>query len=435
MHLDIKSRLKRGVAWNIIGSLFSQGALFLNNVLLANILGKTVFGEFGMIQSSILTISGVAQLAIGFTATKYVAEFRLTNKEKTGRILGVCVVVASVLGLLATLVTLAASPWLADVALKAPKLSTGLLIGTGSILFSVLTGFQIGALAGLERYGATARFGALHGIFQLAACSGAAWIWGINGAMTGFVLGACIRWVMFHKALVYECAEQGIKIGYQNLWNERDMITKFAFPAALSGFFSMPALWFVNAFLARLPDGYSQLGDYGAANSLKAMILLLPLLINNVGMSLMNSQKGLGNHRDFRELFWINLKVTAVITLAGFFFVALFGARVLQIFGNDFVDAETVLFVLALSAIPEALSLAASQVVQSSGKMWLSLITIALPRDSAYVIAAFYLIPHYGALGMASAYAISQIICLFFIAFVVRLIWLECNPYESKPGA
>ncbi len=434
MHLDLKHRLKRGVAWNVIGALFSQGALFLNNVLLANILGKTGLGEFGMIQSSILTISGVAQLAIGFTATKYVAEFRLTQKEKTGRILGICLVVSSGMGLLATLGMLLSAPWLADVILNAPYLSTGLLIGTGSVLFSVLTGFQVGALAGLERYGATARIGVLHGIFQLTVCSGAAWLWGINGAMMGFVLGALVRWIMFHKALAYECAEQGIAISYKKMWNERDMITKFALPAALSGFFSMPALWLVNAFLARLPNGYAQFGAYSAANSLKTIILLLPLLINNVGMSLMNNQKGVGNKLGYREIFWINLKTTAVITLAGFMFVALFGAEILQIFGKDFVDAESLLLVLALSAIPEALSLAAYQVVHSRGKMWLSLAAIVLPRDSAYVIAAYCLIPRYGALGMASAYAVSQTICLIFVSLIVYWIWFDWDTFESKQG-
>ena len=384
-----------------------------------------------MIQNTLLTLSGVAQLATGFAATKYVAEFRFVDKERTGRILGLCSSVTCVMGGAATLLLLVSAQWLAAYTLKAPHLGPGLLIASGSVLFAVLNGYQVGVLAGLERYEAIARIGAFHGVLHLAMCSATAWLWGLNGVLAGFAASALLRWILFNRALVRACADQAIHFIYQEIWKERDIIFKFAVPAALSGLFSMPALWLVNMLLVRQPDGYAQLGLYSAAGSLRTIILILPQLVNNVGMSVMNSQKGLGNRSDYRKVFWLNLAVTAGIVLSGVVCVALFGSWILRIFGKDFVAGNRVLLVLALSTIPEALALAAYQVIQSQGKMWLSFAAVVLPRDCTNIAAAYFLIPAFGAAGMASAYTLSQIVSLACIAVIVCRIGLDCVPGES----
>jgi len=430
LHDSLRARLTRGVTWNVIGALFTQGSFFLSNIILANILGRTGYGEFGMIQSTLLTLSGVAQLATGFTATKHVAEYRFTDKERTGRILGICSFVSGIMGILATVVMIAGAPWLSAYTLKAPHLVTGLLISSGAVLFSVLNGYQVGALAGLESYGTIARIGAIHGILHLTLCSFAAWLWGLNGVLVGYVASALLRWFIFHRALLHACARQAISFIYHGMWQERDIIFKFALPAALSGLFSMPALWIVNTILARLPDGFSQLGLYSAANSLKTVILLLPQLVNNVGMSLMNSQKGVGDHLNYRKLFWFNLIMTAGIVLAGVLFVSLFGSWILRLFGKDFVAGHTVLLILAMSAIPEVLALAVYQVIQSKGKIWLSFAAVVLPRDCTFIVAAYLLIPVSGALGMATAYTVSQLVSLVCITTIVYRIGLNCTPSE-----
>jgi O-antigen/teichoic acid export membrane protein len=384
-----------------------------------------------MIQNTLLTLAGVAQLSTGYAATKFVAEFRFTDKERTGRIIGLSSVVSGIMGFIATLVLIVCASWLASNTLKAPHLAPGLLIASGSVLFSVLNGYQIGALAGLENYGTIARVGALHGILHLIVCSVAALLWGLNGALAGYVASALLRWLIFHRALLQATSSQAIRYVFQGIWEERNIIFRFALPAALSGFFSMPALWLINTFLVKIPDGYSQMGLYSAANSLKTIILILPQLINNVGMSLMNSQKGLGNQRNYRQLFWFNLAMTAGIVLLGVLFVVFSGDWLLRMYGKDFVAGHTVLLVLIISTIPEALALAAYQVIQTQGKMWLSFTAVVLPRDCTNILAAYFLIPLFGAAGMASAYTISQIVAFFCITAIVARVGLDCDSNQS----
>jgi len=102
----LRARFLHGITWNVVNALFTQGSVFLSNVIIANLLGREIFGEYGMIQSTLLTVSGIAQVATGITATKYVAEYRSTDKEKTGRILGLCSTVTFLTGCVATLLLL-----------------------------------------------------------------------------------------------------------------------------------------------------------------------------------------------------------------------------------------------------------------------------------------------------------------------------------------
>lgn len=428
---SLRARLAKGITWNIAGSLFTQANLFFCNVLLANILGRTVFGEFGMVQNTFLTLAGIAQVGTGYTATKFLAEFRYTEKEKAGRVLGLCSLVTGITGCVATVMMLVSAQWLATSTLKAPHLHAALLFASASVLFTVLNGYQLGALAGLESFKSIARSGAIHGVLHLAVCSGAAWMWGFHGAVGGFVVSSLLRWFIFHRAVADACAGNAISFIYRGIWGERDIILKFALPAALSGFVATPAVWLVYTFLVRQPDGYSQMGLFSAATSLKSAIIYLPQLINSVGMSLINAQKGLGNRANYKKVFWLNMAMTAGVVIVTALTIAVCGGWILRLFGKDFVDGHTVLFVLALATIPEALALATCQIVQSKGKMWLSFTAIVLPREFTSILAAYLLIPKHGAVGLATAYALSQSVAFAMTLTIVYFLGLECTPARS----
>lgn len=62
---DIGSRLVRGVFWSMAGSVISRGLMLCATVLGARMLGKTVYGELGMIQSTVGMFEGYAGFGLG----------------------------------------------------------------------------------------------------------------------------------------------------------------------------------------------------------------------------------------------------------------------------------------------------------------------------------------------------------------------------------
>lgn len=425
--------MQTGIAWNFVGTTFNQGSTIAVNVIVANLLGRQVFGEYTMIQSTLVAFAVIAQLATGYTATKYVAEFRSTDLEKTGRILGLCSVISATTACIATLALLGGASWLAANPLQASHLAPGLMIGAGVVLFTVMNGYQMGALAGLESYPALGKAGVISGSLYLGICALAAWAGGLNGVLAGLVVSALLQWIILSSFLRSESARQNIVICYHGLSQESAIIMKFAVPAALSGLVHMPALWLANTFLVRQPGGYEQMALFGAANSFRVMVLFLPSIVNNVSMSLLNFQKGARDESRYRKVFWANVALIAGFGITGALTVALFGSRLLGIFGPGFREGYPVLLVLMLATIPEAMAVATYQVIQSQERLWLSLFAVSLPRDGAIVLVAYLLSPLYGAVGLAWAYTLGWILAFLAIIGMVAYLGLSVGAGEREP--
>ncbi|MBM3210855.1 MAG: hypothetical protein FJ121_01010 [Deltaproteobacteria bacterium] len=414
------SRLSVGVTWNLIGALFNQGSAFAINIIIARLLGRTLFGEYSIILSTLMTISLIAQVSTGITATRYLAEFRVRDPDRAGRILGLCTIVSAATGALAVIILCSLAPWLSDHILKAPHLSLSLQIGGGFLFFAVINGYQIGALSGLENFKNLAKAGLCNSCLMVPLCSLGAWNWGINGALTGLAISGMVNWLIHQHFLKEASRAQGIFPSYHELGRERRALTNFVLPAALSGLISMPALWLANVFLVRSPNGYNEMAMYSAAMNIRTLILLLPRNINNVSCSILNYQKGLVNENEYRRTYWINLIITSVLVLAGGIVVYFAGQRILGLFGKSFEEASPVLLILLLSGFIEIVAISLYQVMQTKKMMWLTLFGVAIPNHVTLVILAYLIAPHLGAMGLAWAYTAGWAIALLSISVVVR---------------
>ena len=421
----LRQRLIRGVSWNIVGTVLGQGSVFATSILVANRLGPQLFGEFSLLQNTALTLSAIAQVATGTTATRYVAQYRVSDPARAGRILGFCTLLTLITGLIGFTFVIAFSDWLSEETLRAPHLATGLKIMALYLLISAMAGFQTGALAGLEAYRRIATVGALHSIFHVGMTAIGVWFYGLPGALWALVGSLILRWGMFHHAIRQETRRAGIRIAYVLGKEEQRVLFRFSLPAALAGLTAMPALWLANTFLVQHSDGYRQLGLYSAAMSLKAAVMLLPIAVNSVGGAIINSHLGPNDQSRYREAYWLNVVATTSIALFGALVVISFSDFLLSFFGKEFLDAQSALVILLVSAVPEALAIALYQVIQTREKMWWSLIAVSIPRDGLIVVAAYYLAREIGAPGVSMAYLFGWIVALTVISVKVHRIGIK----------
>jgi O-antigen/teichoic acid export membrane protein len=419
---SLRTRFQRGVVWSIAAALASSALNFILNILVARLLGRDGFGQFGIVQSTIATVAGLGQLAMGFTATKFVAEFRTAAPARAGRIIGLCSVVALVSGSVAAVVLYVMAPWLAATSLKAPELSGVLQVASVIVFFTVLTGYQMGTLAGFENYRALAFLALGSGAANLVASGLGAHFWGVGGAVTGLGCASAVQWVMFRWTVDAACRREGITISRRGLHSERHLLVSFALPAALGGLSSLPALWLGNAFLVRNADGFAQMALYTAAFSLRSFVFFLPSLVNRVSMSLLNHQRGLRNWHGYGRVFKMNLVATVGAVLAGALIVGTLGPWLLRAFGKDFRVGFPVLLVLLIAAVVESITGSLYQVVQAESRMWSSIFVIMLPRDLLIVLISYHLVPRMGALGLATAYTAGwSMACIATAIFAARI--------------
>lgn len=426
----LAARIQSGVFFNLLATGFNQGSTLLVNLIVANLIGLEAFGRYTMILATVATVATFAQLSMGYTATKHVAEFRSISKERASRVLGLCAAVSGVAAVLAATALGFGAPWLAGSVLGAPGLTVEVRIAATAVLFVVLNGFGSGALAGLESYRGLARAGVASGAIYLLVCSTLAWQYGLRGAVIGVAVSGAAQTGLLAILLTREATKQRLRLRFDGLWQERSLVTRFALPASLTGLITMPAVWLGTAILAQQPAGFAQVALFGAANSFRIMVLFVPQAVNNVGMSIMNNSRQ-SSAAAYREVFWINALLTATVAIGAAAIIFLAATPLLQLFGPSFVEGRLALGILLVAAIIEAVAIAAYQLVVTHSRIWGSLLAVSLPRDVTLVLLATLLIPGFGAAGLAAAHAIGWTLALCGIVVMVMRLKLTT---PAQPG-
>jgi O-antigen/teichoic acid export membrane protein len=153
--------------------------------------------------------------------------------------------------------------------------------------------------------------------------------------------------------------------------------------------------------------------------------------MNNVGTSLLNNQRSAGGD-DYRRVFWWNLGLTATIVVLGAGTVIAMGPLLLRVFGQEFQGGYGVLRILMLAAVIESVAIWTYQVIQSHGRMWLTLFAVTLPRDCLILALAYGLTPVYGAAGLAAAHVGGWVLALAAISILTYRTGLDVAAAESR---
>ncbi|HOY60838.1 MAG TPA: oligosaccharide flippase family protein, partial [Verrucomicrobiota bacterium] len=176
------TRLARGAFWSVTGGVVARGLSLLASILVARILGKDVFGELGTVQSTIGMFTVFAGLGMGLTATKHVAEFRLKDPARAGRIITLSNRIAFWASIVVALAMVASASGLAS-AVAAPHIAPALQIAALSLFLNGISGAQTGALAGLEAFRTIAGLNFITGVISFPLLvAGALWR-GIEGSI------------------------------------------------------------------------------------------------------------------------------------------------------------------------------------------------------------------------------------------------------------
>jgi O-antigen/teichoic acid export membrane protein len=427
---ELRRRLGIGFLWNIIAAVFNQGSTFALALIVANVLGRERFGMYALLQSTLLLVGNLAQLAMGLTTTKYVAEFRSSDKPRTARILTTCLSIAAVAGTAASVLAWAVASLIAERILGHAELAPLIRIGAPTIGCVTIGLVCAGALAGFENFRRIGVTGVVSGIIYIGTGAFAATQWGLRGVIAAIAISSAAQAAILLALVIAEAERQGARLSlriFRESFQETPALMSFAFPAALAGITGVPMLWIVSAILARQPGGITEVAFFTAANSVRLIVLFVPYVVNAVGFSVLNHYRGADDDAGYRRAFWANMAVMTVTTLLAMIVLIIGSPLVLRAFGRGFLEARAALILLVAVTLPEAVCLALFQIVQTRGRMWTSLFFIALPRDLSIIVVALLLVPHYGAVGAALAFLTGAAVSLLTHSLLVRSLGISAR--------
>jgi O-antigen/teichoic acid export membrane protein len=406
---SVRRRLAGGVFWTMLGSLLGQGVVALGSIVVARLLGKDGFGQYGILQSTIGMFSVFAGLSMGYVASKHVAESMVTEKEKTGRVIGLSVLVAGVAGaLIALAVALGAGPF-ARHFLGGEELAGALRIAAPILLFGAVTGVQRGVLAGLEEFRAQNILVTVVAVVTVVLTTIGAYLAGLSGAMWGAMLGSALSLlgltVLYRRAL----GRAGIPVHFRGTWQERRVLWTLAIPALLNGIMVAPVVWITNAILVNSPGGYGEMGLFNAANQWRTMLMYVPSIVLTPLLPIMTQLHATGEYHQLRRVLTrtLGLSVGAVCVLA--LGLALFAGTIMRLYGTGFESGVDVFYLVMLVAVLLSAGMVVGGLLSSTGAMWTGFLFNSV-WAATMIATAMIAVPRAGALGLALAYAVAYLI-------------------------
>jgi O-antigen/teichoic acid export membrane protein len=399
-------RIAHGAFWSIMGTSIPQALNMLASIVLARLLGKVSFGEWGMILNTSGMFSVFSGLALAMAAVKHVAEFRLSNPAKAGRIIALLTLLALGIAVLMTGFLIAAAPWLAEKTLAAPHLANLLGISAGIIFFGALNGVQMGSLAGFEAFRNIAWINTINGVILFILLTVGVYFFGLPGAVWGMLVAGALNCIISNIELRGVAQNAGVPISLTGCSEEMYILIEFSLPAVLAGILSTPANWACAAMLVNQTNGYAELGIYGAASSWQKVILFLPQCLNTIALPMLSDFHGTKQNRQFRKTFWYNIILIGGSAVAVAVVIALASPFIMKIYGTGFSSGRYVLMIISITGVVVAINTFIGVNIISKGKAWFGFLSNSM-WAIILVPMAYFLIPAYGAIGLSLAMLIS----------------------------
>ena len=402
----------RNAFWSVAGASLSRVFTFLATMYVARKLNVENFGQLGIVQLTIISLVNLSQAAIGTTATKFIAE----NRDKSDRlamILAGCSVFTMSSAFLFGSATFLFADYIAYNWYDSISLAVLFKISSLGVFAGIVSTYQVGALAGFERYKYVANINVFSGLLGLpltigltafAGLSGAAWaIAGtqiIQAVLGHFFLRRCLREV----DLAYD--RRSWKNGISRTW-------RFSLLSTLSSAATVPANWLGSTLLAVQTAGFAEMGIFNAANQWRNLALFVPATLNVVYLSTISKMNSSANTIEQRQFIKSAVLVNLAMGLTIFIVGSLFAERLMSTYGPGFVAGVDVFRLMLLSAVVISMNNLFSREALGRGRAFLSA-KFDIVWASTYSILALLLVPHFKSLGLALTCVLAAITQLFY---------------------
>ena len=411
---DIGSRIARGAFWSIGGAVISRGLMLIAAILVARIMGLGEYGEYGMIRSTVNMFLVFAGFGLGMTATKHVAEYRVTDPLRAGRIMAISWLFAVGTGALVSIGLYIFAPWIASKTINAPHLAGELRIGAFILLLNSVNGAQTGALVGFEAFKSIAKVNLCAGLASFPLLIAGAYWGGLRGAVWALAANMLINWLLNHLALRHESARFKVPFSIVGCFSEWPILWRFSLPAALSGIMVSPVLWTCNSMLVNQPGGYEQMGLFDAANQWRLAILFVPGMVGQIVLPMLSNFSGQNDQIMYKKALKYNALITGCVALTIALPVSIFAPLIMRSYGPRFEEGSLALVFLSLTAVLISLNNIVGQAITSKGRMWTGFIFNIFWAISLLATSYYFIEKGYGVTGVAIAN---------FMSYVLHSLW------------
>ena len=410
-------RIARVSFWSLLGATINRGLYLVLSILAARMLGKEGLGQFSLIQTTVGMFALFAGFGLGLACSKHVAELRMQNPVRAGRIMVLSAVLTGLTGASGCGFMLLFAPWLARHTTPDPSLVGLFRISSPMVFFGAINGAQSGILAGFEAFKTVAVLNVISGVVMLAFVVAGIQIGGIQGALWAVTLSMALTTLISSLAIQREAKRWRILIHLLGWTQELGVVWRFCLPVVLASLLVSPVYWLAQAVLTK-HFGFGAQAEYSIGAQWRTAVSWLPAILTSAFLPVLSSlpaDKEILRHR----LIISGLGVSGVVALVGALLIAIFAELLLRAYGPSFQSGAWVLRILAAAAVFDSLNDLINQSFLASGCAWFRLWANCMWAVLT-VFGILLVVPRAGALGLATVLLCTQGLHLLFQSFLYR---------------
>lgn len=414
---NVKSGLFKDSFWSVFGNGLGNVCLLISGIIIARVLGKEVYGEYGMVKTTMFYLAAFATFGLGTTSTKYVARLEKTEygylRSVTKSVLKITLLFSSSLCIL---LFLTARP-LANY-LKAPDLSVAFEFLGIIIVLRAMSSSCAGLLAGYKLFKPLGINNIIAGVVMLVISYPMTLVWGVYGALMSLLISQ-LGLFFLNIYAIYNKVSQLTDQVKKSFTKE---LTSFSFPIALQDLSYTACHWILLLILTKF-SSYGEVGLFTVASQWNSIVLFIPTLLVNVVLSYLSSSTNTGEQKNvINKMVMVNLFCSVI----PFVIVFAFSGLIVSFYGPTFSSLGTVMNVYLFSTIFMCVSHVFASNMISEGKNW-RLFFYRVFRDVLTIIVFYFFI-----IETQGKSASTLLVTVLLIAHILYFICLIIDYYSKK---
>lgn len=417
---DLSNRLFHSASWALVGAVVGRGITMLTYIIVARLLTQEVYGEFGILRSTINMFTVFAGMGLGSTASKYISQYRNVNPTKAGDIYTLSNILIFFIALIFTLLLFFSSSYIAEYSLNAPHLSDEIKVGTIVLFFITVNSVQNGALSGFEDFKSisinTVISSCIQAVFLIVGC-----YWsGIYGALIGWGIGCFSCYLLNRRSIHLQLKKYRLSSNIRRLRKEElTILWKFSVPSLLASVMVGPVLWWTKTYLISR-SSYSEMAVYDVAEQWYTIVLFVPVTLAQIILPMLTNTLEEGSKEQYLKLVKINLGINVLVSLMLSLFIILIGPYIMEFYGKGFVDIRT-MSIMMMATVASSACNVVGQVIASRDKMWYGFAFNMLWAIIFILLTVFCV----GSLRMEASGLALAFLLSYVIHFILQIIYLS----------
>lgn len=406
--------------WAVGGSVILRGLSMLSGIILARFLGSSDYGAFTTLKGFLLTITIFSTLGIGYTATKFFAQYINNNESFFYSLYKYLVKLTFGFSLIIGVILFFISSIFAQNFLKEESLDIPVKILAISIIFNAVSFSQIGVISGLKKFKELSFLNLIIGIISFIVTLGLTYFFGFYGSVYSLLIVSILNFlfneIFLRRVLIKpqfnsEVIDEKLK---------KDII-KESIPIALQEISYSVTSWISPILLIKY-SSYSDVANYNIVMQWNAIILFIPGALRNVVLSHLSISNNEISKRNkvLNQTILLNL----IMTLIPAFIIYLARNFIADIYGENYINITELIGIAVFITIPLSISNIYSQAFMSVGKNWLMLIIRTL-RDLSILLVFLIFVNRFTLMSsksmLFSALIINSLSTLLFIAIYKKM--------------